>query len=111
MKSMFFKYAFLCRRVFFGLVLCLGIYAGIFIVFRVPLEMIWYPVLLCLVVGVVLFLSGFLSFWRRHKELRRIKEKIAFLWNELPSPEGPLEADYQSLVFELGRLRGEEYGK
>lgn len=111
MKSIFFKYVFLCRRVFLGLVLCLGIYAGVFIVFRVPLEMIWYPALLCLVVGAVLFLSGFLAFWRRHKELSRIKEKVAFLWNELPSPSGPLEEDYQSLIFELGRLRGEEYGQ
>ena len=64
-----------------------GFTLWIFFVFRVALEMIWYPVLLCLVVGIVLFfIRVSVVFGRRHKELERIKEKIAFSLERVAKP-------------------------
>lgn len=111
MTTIFMKYVFLCRRVFLGVILCLGIFIGIFSVFRVKPEQIWYPALLCLVVGLALFFSGFLSFYRTHRRLLQIKDQLDLCWRDLPKPGGPLEEDYQSLVLALGHQRDEEYGK
>lgn len=111
MFSILKKYLYQCRRSLLGLMLCLGIYMGIFAMFRVSPALIWYPAVLCLMVGLALFVSGFMDFWRRHKELIAVKEKVDLLWNELPGPGGPLEEDYQSVVTALGRLRDEEFGK
>ena len=91
--------------------LCLGIYIVFFTMFGEPVEVIWYPALLCLMVGAVLFVSGFLAFYKRHKELCRIRENIEMLWNDLPAPTDPKEADYQSLLAALGSIRDEEYGR
>ena len=89
MDSVFIKYLYQCRRCILGLVLCLGIFSGTFVMFHIRAEVIWYPVLLCLVTGLVLFLSGFLSFWRKHRELMRIQASIGLLWSDLPAPQGP----------------------
>ncbi len=111
MDSVFIKYLYQCRRCILGLVLCLGIFSGTFVMFHIRAEVIWYPVLLCLVTGLVLFFSGFLSFWRKHRELMRIQASIGLLWSDLPAPQGPLESDYQGLVKALGRLRDGDLGK
>lgn len=111
MDSMLIRYLRQCRRCILGLVLCLGIYIGVFSMFRTSVEMIWYPALLCLFVGGVLFISGFLAFCRRHRELIKIREKIELLWDALPPPSGPLEADYQDLLASLGTVRDEDLGR
>lgn len=105
------KYLRQCRRCLWGLGLCIGICAMIFLMVREPLEVIWYPAALCLMVGIVLFVSGFLAFYKRHKELSRIQDSIGLLWNDLPTPTDPKEEDYQQLLKVLGSLRDEEYGR
>lgn len=111
MKSVLFKYIYQCRRCILGLFICLGIYACIFALFRVPAGMIWYPVLLCLFVGCIMFIWGLASSVKRHKELLRINDHISLQWNNLPAPGGILEADYQLLLASLGSIRDEEFGK
>ena len=57
----FFKYLRQCRRCILGMVLCLGIYGAIFAMYKEPWAAIWYPAVLCVLVGVILFVAGF---WR-----------------------------------------------
>ena len=107
----FFKYLSQCRRVIFGMFLCVAIYMAVFSMYGEPWAVIWYPVVLCLLVGGVLFILGFLSYYQRHKELGRIKSSIELLWKDLPSPLDPREEDYQELLRTLGGIRDMEYSQ
>ncbi len=105
----FFKYLRQCRRCILGMVLCLGIYGAIFAMYKEPWAAIWYPAVLCVLVGVILFVAGFLAYYRRHKELLHVRDNIELLWKKLPAPLNPEEEDYQSLLKSLGSRRDEEY--
>lgn len=89
------------RRQYKVLLLLAGmgiLFAAVFRLYDLPLEAVLYAVLLCAVWGSLLFTVGFLSFRRRHRELRwllsQTKEKVL----PLPPPHGILEADYQDLI-------------
>ena len=82
----FFKYLRQCRRCILGMVLCLGIYGAIFAMYKEPWAVIWYPAVLCVLVGVILFVAGFLAYYRRHKELLHVRDNIELLWKKLPAP-------------------------
>ena len=105
----FFKYLRQCRRCILGMVLCLGIYGAIFAMYKEPWAVIWYPAVLCVLVGVILFVAGFWAYYRRHKELLHVRDNIELLWKKLPAPLNPEEEDYQSLLKSLGSRRDEEY--
>lgn len=74
------------------------IFSSVFYLYRLPLESILYSALLCLCVGIILFVIGYLRHLKRHKELVSIKKNIVLTLENLPEPSGTLEADYQELL-------------
>ena len=82
------------------LLLCLfiGVFAVVFSLYSLPAEAVWYAAALCFVVGVILFLLGYLRYLYHHRELTRMLSSVGVSIDDLPRPRGALEQDYQALI-------------
>lgn len=83
----------------------LGICGFVFFLYDLPTESVGYAALLCLALGLALFIPGYLQFRRRHRELERLLVQVKETVLPLPPPRGLLEADYQALTQALARDR------
>lgn len=87
-----------------ALILFCAIFTGVFMLYELPAEAIWYASLLCMALGVVLFGICFGRAYWKHQRFRRIEQEIAVLTEPLPEPESLLESDYRAIVEELLRI-------
>ena len=90
------------------LLFCL-IFAVVFSLYDLTAEAILYAGLLCACAGGLLLLRDFMKFYRRHRALTGLRQEIALLEESLPSPGGPLEADYQALVEKLREINNRNF--
>lgn len=74
------------------------VFALVFSLYELPAEAVWYAALLCAVIGAVLFAVGYGGYLRRHRELVSLQKRVTLSLEELPSPSGALEEDYQELL-------------
>lgn len=81
-----------------GIILCIS-----FGLYHLPLQAILYPLILCLLLGLVFCASGFLRYRQRHRMLLELSELNGLAADLLPPPETLPEADYQALVENLCR--------
>lgn len=98
------KYIWQCRG---GAVLfwvSVGIFAGIFTLYRIETEAVLYAAGLCLLVFSVTLAIGFYRYWKGHRERRRILENVEILTDRLPPPGNLMEADYQEMVRKLRKI-------
>lgn len=84
---------------------CLLICSGVFSLYSLPLESVVYAFVLCLSLGLALFVLGFGRFLRRHRELERLLMQVQEKVLPLPPPRGLLEQDYQALLQALAKDR------
>ena len=84
---------------------CLLICSGVFSLYSLPLESVGYAFVLCLSLGLVLFVLGYGRFLRRHRELERLLMQVKETVLPLPPPRGLLEEDYQALLQALAKDR------
>lgn len=89
------------------LVLFAAVCTGVFSLYRLPLEAVFYAALLCLVIGAALFFVGYARYVRQHRQLRALLLRGLPDVDALPKPEGALEADYQTLLRAALRARDE----
>lgn len=91
---------YLKRHYKIAILLCLFItvFALVFSLYSLPVEAVWYAAALCFVVGVILFLIGYLRYLHHHRELTEMMAGISVSIDGLPSPRGALEQDYQALI-------------
>ena len=75
-----------------------GIFAGIFMLYDVDTEAVLYSGMLCFAVLLIVFIIGFISFCREHKERAVIMNNISLMTEELPPPKTPAEADYIRMI-------------
>ena len=78
-----------------------GIFAGIFSLYNIEAEAVLYAAGLCLLLTAVLLVPGFFTYWKKHKERRRILQNVEILLDQLPEPENLTEADYQEMLRKL----------
>ena len=83
----------------------LGICCAVFYLYGLPLESVGYALVLCLALGLALFVPGYFQFLRRHRELERLRLQLKEKVLPLPPPKGLLEADYQALLQDLASER------
>lgn len=94
--------------ILWGLI-CILIFAAIFALYGIDMQVIWYPLLLCVVVTVVFFLRGIVRDREKHRELKMLREAQDVDREMLPQPESGTEEDYQELVCAVQeRLRNEK---
>lgn len=80
-----------------------GIFAITLALYGLPLEALGYAGVLCAVVAGLHALYSFIRFYQRHIRLNELQTRIALDTDELPTPQGLLEADYQQLIEALHR--------
>ena len=88
--------------VFFG-----AIFAVTFLLYRLPLEAVIYPFLLCIALGIILSAADFNRVKRNHALLKRIKNIEDAAENSLPEAKSIEAEDYREII----RLMGEEHGR
>lgn len=94
--------------ILWGLI-CILIFAAIFALYGIDMQVIWYPLLLCVVVTAVFFLRGIVRDREKHRELKMLREAQDVDREMLPQPESGTEEDYQELVCAVQeRLRNEK---
>ena len=73
-------------------------FALIFWLYRLPLGAVGYAALVCLFLLLVWFAVDYRRFAVRLRLLRRLEQEITLSTEQLPEPDGALEAQYQALV-------------
>lgn len=81
---------------------CTGIFLLLFFLYRIDLNAVWYPLLLCAIFSSVLFALGLFRFIKKHRQLQRLKRDISILAETLPKTDDLLEQDYLDLIACLG---------
>ena len=69
-----------------------------FSLYKLPLQAVWYPLLLCFVLGVLFLFLDFVYINGKHKRLERLLELDPLLMEISERPESIYEEDYQKIV-------------
>lgn len=75
-----------------------AVFSSVFSLYELPLEAVLYAVLLCFCIGAVFFVPGYCHWLRRRRALRVLLGRVAVSLDELPSPSGAVEREYQELL-------------
>lgn len=94
----FFRYLFDCRYLWLWAAICAVVFTVVFALYGIPLEAVWYPLLLSALFGGLFLVLGFLRFRKKHLELERLDPKEAPCAEYLPPAGSLAERDYQALV-------------
>ena len=84
------------------------IFAASFALYRLPLEAVFYPVGLCLLLGVCYAVVDFLRLRKRHAVLEELKHLEAGVPDQLPDVRDVEAADYREIVRLLRDARRED---
>ncbi len=74
------------------------VFAAVFYLYDLPVEVVGYAAALCLALGAALFAVSFARYVRRRRTLERLMANVGEAAYHLPRPNGALEADYQALL-------------
>lgn len=88
------------HRITSYLCFCLILFIS-FLLYRLPLKAVIYPVLLCSVLGSIFFLESFFRMLKKHRKLSSLFGLPAELIEELPAFPCITDADYHQLICEL----------
>lgn len=83
------------------------IFAVIFSLYNLPVEAVLYAAGLCALQGAVCLVSGFIRYYKRHREMLRILENVQILSGELEGGKTLAEEDLTAMVKKLKRLLDE----
>ena len=83
------------------------IFAVIFSLYNLPVEAVLYAAGLCVLLGAVCLVSGFIRYYKRHREMLRILENVQILSGELEGGKTLAEEDLTAMVKKLKRLLDE----
>lgn len=86
------------RKLVIALTVYTAVFALIFWLYRLPLGAVGYAALVCLFLLLVWFAVDYRRFAARLRLLRRLGQEITLSTEQLPEPDGALEAQYQALV-------------
>lgn len=86
------------RKVVIALAVYTAVFAFIFWLYRLPLGAVGYAALVCLFLLLVWLAVDYRRFAVRLRLLRRLEQEITLSIEQLPEPDGALEAQYQALV-------------
>ena len=97
-KGLFFVYLRERGKAFICLCLFTGIFAGSFLLYRVPWQAVAYPAALCLGLGVLLLLRDYRRFRRVHEDYRRLTQLPELTREQLPQRKSQTERDCAALL-------------
>lgn len=91
----------------FHYLLIYSIFASVFLLvfylYGLPINTIFYAMLICLAIAIVLIIYDFSKYRSKHNKLKDIKNNIAVTIENLPEAKTLVEKDYESLIHILYR--------
>ncbi len=103
--DLLFQYLKQRGRLYLGGILFFAVFFLSFALYRLPLEAVAYPCLLCVLLAVILSVADFLRIKKQHEALNRIQSITDVIELSLPEAEDLRDADYQRII----RLLGQEH--
>lgn len=103
--KLFAQYLYSRRRVFFCFLFCVVVYGAIFALYEVDIQIVWYPLLICLFFAVVFVLAGYFRMKKRHLELLRMAACGEGTAEFLPAPASVTDRDYQEIIARMEEAR------
>lgn len=76
-------------------ILYIVIFAGVFSLYDMEPEAVWYASALCLLVTIAVLAVYFPFYRKRHEERRKIIQNVWLMLDELSQPQNLVEADYR----------------
>lgn len=86
------------RRGILAGMLFVGIFALAFALYRLPLQAVWYPAILCLSLGILFAILDFRRARQKHALLTEIQELTDLITENLPVADGMDDEDYQTIL-------------
>ncbi|MBQ7636194.1 MAG: sensor histidine kinase [Lachnospiraceae bacterium] len=89
-----------------GILVFLGFFALLFISFSLydlPLKAVLYPILLCILLGLVYCAFKYYAFYKRHKEIEELKNMPAGLTESFLEVHASLDEEYCTVIRNLSR--------
>lgn len=80
----------------FLFIFCITLY-----LYQEPIELIFYALILCLAVGILMIIIDIISLIKKHNQLIGIKKQNNLNLEYLPVPKNLIEEDYQELIKKL----------
>lgn len=77
------------------------VFALVFFLYKISLEAVLYPLLLCVAIGIVFLIFDFRSVKKKHEKLCEIQQLTSSMIDILPKIKSIDEADYQKLIKNL----------
>lgn len=96
--QLFWKYLSAHKAGILAFCACGGIFALLFVLYRLPFAAVGYAVALSGAVCLVLFFFGFFRFVRRYQALELLKLELNVTLERMPQAYAPLELEYQELL-------------
>ncbi len=83
--------------------LFIAVFAAVTLMYGYPAEPVLYASCICVYLGAMVCIIGYLRFRRRHAVLQKLMETIVVNTDALPVPRGVLEEDYTALIRQAAR--------
>ncbi|MBP3609246.1 MAG: sensor histidine kinase [Lachnospiraceae bacterium] len=78
-----------------------AVFLCMFVLYHLPVEAVWYPTLLCTIIGLFFLGADGKKAYQQHKRLTELQKSVAELLYDLPPVETIEGEDYQQLVQKL----------
>ena len=88
-------------KIIFYQAIIFSVYLVLFILYRLPLETVFYGLLLCLTFGVIIMGKSFWDEVHTYRRLQFLEHEIQFGIENLPEASGMIEGEYQRLLYLL----------
>ncbi|MGI6068889.1 MAG: sensor histidine kinase [Blautia sp.] len=84
-----------------GALLFLVVFAAVFFLYGLPMEPVIYGLVLCLILGILLFDLDLFFYSRKYMKLQRMRSSLETIVEEMPRPSDEVEEIYQELLHRL----------
>lgn len=98
---LFWTYIRRKSKLLLALLLFCIIFAVVFSLYKLPIEAVMYPALLCVLFGVIFIALDFVHIKRKHKMLSELSCMTSAMIDEMPSVKSIDDADYQMIIKSL----------
>ena len=77
------------------------IFGIVFFLYKITLKAVFYPAILCAVVGIAFLIFDYLSVLKKHKKLSEIDKLTSSMLDSMPQGNSIEETDYRNLIKKL----------
>lgn len=99
--KLFLSYLCRKRRTLVLMSVFAAVFAAVFALYRIPVAAVIYPAVICIFIGSVFLVCGYLSFRKKHDALCILKNMTAETIADLPESGDVICSDYNDIVRRL----------